>query len=54
LLNGLNPQHYLADLLARMADHPARRIGELLPWNWQPVTAARAAALAGIVTERLR
>jgi hypothetical protein len=36
-LNGLNPQHYLADLLARIADHPARCITELLPWNWQPV-----------------
>ena len=36
-LNGLNPQHYLADLLARIADHPARRIAELLPWNWQPL-----------------
>ena len=36
-LNGLNPQHYLADVLARIADHPARRIAELLPWNWQPV-----------------
>jgi hypothetical protein len=32
-LNGLNPQHYLADVLARIADHPARRIAELLPWN---------------------
>ena len=36
-LNGLNPQHYLADLLVRIADHPARRIAELLPWNWQPL-----------------
>ena len=43
-LNGLNPQHYLADLLARIADHPARRIAELLPWNWQPLDANRAAA----------
>src|SRR5258708_23762071 len=32
-LNGLNPQLYLADLLARIADHPARHIAELLPWN---------------------
>jgi hypothetical protein len=23
---------------------PARRIGELLPWNWQPLDATRAAA----------
>ena len=37
-LNGLNPQAYLA------ADHPARRIAELLPWNWQPVNTTRAAA----------
>src|ERR1700730_11643001 len=29
-INGLNPQHYLADVLARIADHPARRIAELL------------------------
>jgi transposase len=43
-LNGLNPQHYIADVLARIADHPARRIAELLPWNWQPAQATRAAA----------
>jgi transposase len=43
-LNGLNPQHYLADLLTRIADHPARRIAELLPWNWQPAAAQRVAA----------
>jgi hypothetical protein len=43
-LNGLNPQLYLADVLARIADHPARRIAELLPWNWQPIDATRAAA----------
>ena len=43
-LNGLNPQHYLADVLTRIADHPARRIAELLPWNWQPLNATAAAA----------
>ena len=43
-LNGLNPQAYLADVLTRIADHPARRIAELLPWNWQPVDTTRAAA----------
>jgi len=25
-LNGLNPQHYLAGVLAQIADHPAQRI----------------------------
>jgi transposase len=43
-LKCLNPQHYLADVLACIADHPARRIAELFPWNWQPVDTTRAAA----------
>jgi transposase len=34
-LNDVDPQAWLADVLARIADHPARRIHELLPWNWQ-------------------
>src|SRR5438067_10862968 len=43
-LNGLNPQHYLADVLTRIADPSARRIDELLPSNWQPADTTRAAA----------
>ena len=43
-LNGINPQHYLADVLSRIADHPARHIADLLPWNWQPIEAPRVAA----------
>ncbi|MGF1627279.1 MAG: transposase [Alphaproteobacteria bacterium] len=35
-LNGLNPQSYLADVIARIAAHPARRLADLLPYNWQP------------------
>ena len=33
-LNGVDPQAWLADVLARLPDHPAKRIGDLLPWNW--------------------
>jgi transposase len=35
-LNGVDPQAWLADVLARLPDHLARRISELLPWNWRP------------------
>jgi len=34
-LNGIDPQAWLADILARIADHPAKRLGDLLPWNWR-------------------
>ena len=43
-LNDINPQLYLTDVLTRIADHPARQIAELLPWQWQPVGRNRAAA----------
>jgi transposase len=33
-LNDVDPQAWLADVLARLPDHPARRIHDLLPWNW--------------------
>lgn len=37
-LNDIDPQAWLADTLARIADHPAQRLHELLPWNWMPST----------------
>src|ERR1700730_10044767 len=43
-LSGLDPQLYIADVLTRIADHPARRITELLPWHWQPADLSHAAA----------
>lgn len=38
-LNGINPEAYLTDVIGRIADHPANRIDELLPWNWRPIQA---------------
>jgi len=38
-LNDIDPQAWLADVLARIADLPQNRLAELLPWNWQPDTS---------------
>ena len=43
-LNDIDPQAWLADVLARLHDHPAKRIHELLPWNWRPQIIAAEAA----------
>jgi hypothetical protein len=44
-MNDVDPQAWLADVLARIAEHPANRLDELLPWNWRPLqTIARQAA----------
>ena len=43
-LNGIDPQAWLADVLARLPDHPAKRIDELLPWQWLSSSRASAAA----------
>jgi transposase len=45
-MNDADPQAWLADVLARIASHPAARIDDLLPWNWKQKTAAMAAAAA--------
>jgi hypothetical protein len=42
-LNDIDPQAWLADVLRRIANHPASRLDELLPWHWKR-TAAQAAA----------
>ena len=43
-LNDVDPQAWLADVLARLPDHPAKRIHELLPWNWRPQKTTAEAA----------
>ena len=43
-LNDVDPRAWLADVLARIADHPASRLHELLPWNWPPSREARSLA----------
>jgi transposase len=34
-LNDVDPQAWLADVLARINDHAIQRLGEFLPWNWR-------------------
>jgi transposase len=39
-LNEVDPQAWLADVLARLPDHPVKRISELLPWSWRTARQA--------------
>lgn len=43
-LNDIDPRAWLADVLARIADHPVRRLDDLLPWNWRQSPTQRADA----------
>jgi transposase len=49
-LNDIDPHAWLADVLARLPDHPAQRIDELMPWAWkgrrQPAVDAPTAVAA--------
>jgi transposase len=45
-LNGVDGYAWLADVLARIADHPASRIDELLPWNWKGPPGAEVKTLS--------
>ncbi len=40
-LNDIDPQAWLADVLARIADQPAQKLDELLPWNWKATASSR-------------
>jgi hypothetical protein len=41
-MNDVDPQAWLADVLARIAAHPEHRLDELLPWHWKPAVPAVA------------
>ena len=43
-MNDIDPQAWLADVLGRIADHPASKLDELLPWNWRKLAPAHADA----------
>jgi transposase len=43
-MNDIDPQAWLADVLAGIAEHPATRLDQLLPWNWRPTNAISRAA----------
>jgi transposase len=43
-LNGIDPQAWLADVIARIPDIPVSRLPELLPWNWAAPEASVKAA----------
>jgi transposase len=43
-MNDIDPQAWLADVLARIAEHPVRDLDALLPWNWRPPTPSRSQA----------
>lgn len=40
-LNDVDPQAWLADVLARIAEHPAQKVDELMPWNWRPAALSK-------------
>jgi transposase len=43
-MNDVDPRAWLADVLARITDHPASRLDKLLPWNWRPAAVQQAPA----------
>ena len=43
-LNDIDWQAWLADVLTRIAEHPATRLDEFLPWYWLRANAISRAA----------
>ena len=36
-LHGVEPFAYLRDVIARISEHKANKLSELLPQNWRPL-----------------
>jgi transposase len=47
-LNDVDPRAWLADVLARLPDHPAHRVSELMPWVWKVRQEAAASATTAL------
>jgi len=45
-MNDVDPQAWLADVLARLPDYPANKVADLLPWNWKANQQSNAAVAA--------
>lgn len=45
-LNDIDPQAWLADVIASISDTPVSRLHELLPWNWKPTGKTESAVKA--------
>jgi len=43
-LNDIDPQAWLADVIARISDLPVSRLPELLPWQWKSLQKANVKA----------
>jgi hypothetical protein len=43
-LNDIDPQAWLADVLARINDYAIHRLDQLLPWNWAAAMERRKVA----------
>jgi transposase len=43
-LNDIDPEAWLADIIARIADHPIARIDAFLPWKWERAAPNAVAA----------
>ena len=45
-LNDIDPQAWLADVIARISDTPVSRLHELLSWNWKPADQTKGSVKA--------